>query len=153
MSAPTSELPASDLELTSTRWINTPRASVWEHHVDPTKLAQWWGPAGFTNTFETYDLRPGGLWRLSMHAPDGAVYRMEKRFVEVAAPERIVHDHLDPSHAFRMTVALTEEAGGTRVTWRMCFESAEEFARVKDFIAGANEQNFDRLESLLSTKP
>jgi uncharacterized protein YndB with AHSA1/START domain len=140
-------------EIVSTRRIRAPRSVVWDHHADPAKLAGWWGPAGFTNVFETFDLRPGGQWHLAMHGPDGAVYRMEKRFVEVVAPERIVHDHLDPQHAFRMTITLAEEADGTRITWRMRFASAEEFARVKDFIAAANEQNFDRLESLLFPNP
>ena len=144
---------SAELEIVSTRRVNAPRAAVWEHHADPAKLARWWGPTGFTNVFETYDLRPGGVWRLAMHGPDGAVYRMEKRFVEVIPPERLVHDHLDPIHGFRMTIILDEDAAGTRITWRMRFNSADEFARVKDFIAGANEQNFDRMEMLLAAKP
>lgn len=140
-------------EIVSTRRVNAPRASVWACHTNPVLLAQWWGPEGFTNEFETFDLHPGGVWRLVMRGPDGTAFRLEKRFVEVLPPERLVHDHLDPVHAFRMTVTLAEDAGGTQITWRMRFNSAEESARVKDFIAGANEQNFDRLETLLASHP
>lgn len=142
-----------DSEIVSTRRVNASRAAVWEHHTDPAKLTLWWGPTGFTNEFETFELRPGGAWRLVMRGPDGAAFRLEKRFVEVLPPERLVHDHLDPVHAFRMTVILADDAGGTRITWRMRFDSAEEFARVKDFITAANEQNFDRLETLLAAIP
>ncbi len=144
---------SAEPEIVSTRRMNAPRTTVWACHTDPARLALWWGPAGFTNEFETFELRPGGAWRLVMRGPDGAAFRLEKRFVEVLPPERLVHDHIDPVHAFRMTVALAEDAGGTRIPWRMRFDSAEEFARVKDFIAGANEQNFDRLETLLAAKP
>lgn len=39
--------------------------------------------------------------------------------------------------------------GGTRLTWRVRFDSAEEAARVRDPFLAANEQNLDRLEALL----
>jgi Activator of Hsp90 ATPase homolog 1-like protein len=28
----------------------------------PERLAKWWGPAGFTNTFERCEFKPGGSW-------------------------------------------------------------------------------------------
>jgi uncharacterized protein YndB with AHSA1/START domain len=30
---------------------------------DPQRLARWWGPAGFTNTFNVFELRNGGRRR------------------------------------------------------------------------------------------
>jgi hypothetical protein len=33
----------------------------------------------------------------------------------------------------------------------MRFESADEFARIREFVVAANEQNFDRLAAHLST--
>ncbi|MGV8825206.1 hypothetical protein [Methylibium petroleiphilum] len=27
---------------------------------DPQRLARWWGPAGFTNSFQTFEFVPGG---------------------------------------------------------------------------------------------
>ena len=50
-----------------------------------------------------------------------------------------------------MTMTFAEEAGRTRLTWRMLFESAAELERVRAFIPAANEQNFDRLQALLAT--
>jgi uncharacterized protein YndB with AHSA1/START domain len=142
---------ASDQEIVSARLISAPRELVFRAFSDPEHLAQWWGPKGFTNTFHEFELRPGGPWRFVMHAPDGAQYRNESDFVEVVRPERIVFDHLEPVHQFRMTMTFEEEAGKTRLTWRMRFESAEEYARMKGFIPAANEENFDRLEAHLAT--
>jgi hypothetical protein len=47
-----------------------------------------------------------------------------------------------------MTFAAQD--GKTRVTWRMVFESATECAAMRNFIAAANEQNFDRLAAQLA---
>jgi uncharacterized protein YndB with AHSA1/START domain len=85
-----------------------------------------------------------------MHGPDGVDYPMEKEFIEVVPPERIVLRHEQVGHGFRMTLTFAEEAGRTRLTWRMRFDSAEEARAVRDRVAEANEQNFDRLEALLA---
>jgi hypothetical protein len=55
----------------------------------------------------------------------------------------------DPVHRFRMTISFEPRKPGTRLVWSMVFESATEFARVKDLIAASNEENFNRLEAQL----
>ena len=143
--------PDSDRTIVSTRVFNAPRERVFGAFSDPEQLKRWWGPTGFTNTFQEFDLRPGGAWRFVMHGPDGTDYPNAKEFVEVGAPARIVFDHLDPVHWFRMTMTFDAEAGKTRLTWRMVFQSPEAAAPVRDFIVRANEQNFDRLADHLAT--
>jgi uncharacterized protein YndB with AHSA1/START domain len=140
---------AADNEIVSTRLFDAPRETVFAAFSDPSRLARWWGPKGFANTFHEFDPRPGGAWRFVMHGPDGTDYPTAKRFVEVAAPQRAVFDHLGGSHRFRMTMTFANEAGKTRLTWLMAFESAQEAARVRAFVAEANEQNFDRLQAML----
>jgi uncharacterized protein YndB with AHSA1/START domain len=135
----------------STRVLGAPRDVVFEAFSDPDRLVQWWGPAGFTNTFSEFDLRPGGAWRFVMHGPDGTVYELAKDFVEVVRPERIVLQHLQPMHRFRMTMIFTERPRGTELTWRMLFEATEDARALERFIVEANEQNFDRLERYLET--
>lgn len=137
-------------EILSARLFHAPRETLWEAFADPARLAQWWGPAEFTNEFHEFDFRPGGSWRLTMRAPDSAAYSMKKVFVEIVARERIVHDHIDPVHGFRMSVYFRDISGNTELTWRMLFDSAEEAERVRSFILQANEQNFDRLADYLS---
>lgn len=58
--------------VTNTRVFEVPRERLFEAIAEPSQPSQWWGPNGFTNTFHEYDFRPGGLWHLTMHAPEGA---------------------------------------------------------------------------------
>jgi uncharacterized protein YndB with AHSA1/START domain len=140
----------ADREIVSTRVFDAPRERVFRAFSDPRVLARWWGPDGFTSTFQEFDFRPGGAWRFVMHGPDGADYRNESAFIEVVSPERIVLEHLRPMHRFLMTMTFADEAGKTRLTWRMEFESVAELNRVRAFIPVANEQNFDRLQAQLA---
>jgi uncharacterized protein YndB with AHSA1/START domain len=140
---------SSNLEIVCTRVIDAPRERVFEAFADPKHLAQWWGPEGFTNTVQEFDFRPGGTWRIVMHGPDGVDYDNVSEFIEVVKPERIVYQHLGPVHPFLMTMIYEEHSGKTKLTWRMRHESAAQYAKLKDFLAKANEQNFDRLEAEL----
>lgn len=112
-------------------------------------LAQWWGPAGFTNTFHEFDLRAGAPWLYTMHAPNGAAYPNESVVVEVTKPERIVIEHVSGPR-FRLTLTLAPEAGKTRLTWRQRFPTAAECDKIRAIAVPANEQNLDRLEAQLA---
>lgn len=136
-------------EIISSRVFKAPRERVFRMFRDPARLARWWGPKGFTNTFHHFDLRPGGTWRFVMHGPDGKDYENEKHFIEVVEPERVVFDHPGPMHVFRMTMEFREAAAGTELVWKMAFQSDGKNPNLKAFIAKANEENFDRLEHCL----
>jgi uncharacterized protein YndB with AHSA1/START domain len=135
----------SEREVGTSRRFGTSRERVFEAWSDSAQLQRWWGPAGFTNTFELFDFRPGGAWRILMRGPDGATYLMDKLFSEIVYPERITIQHLDPAHRHQLLIRLDEDAGATLLTWRMQFESAAEYARVREVLLAANEQNLDRL--------
>jgi uncharacterized protein YndB with AHSA1/START domain len=137
--------PVSDREIVSTRVIDAPRERVFRAWTDPVHLARWWGPKGFTNTFEVFDLRPGGEWRFVMHGPDGVDYRNESVFVEIVEPERVVFRH-ETGPIFQMTISFVEEAGKTRITFQQLFDTAAACEKVKVYAVDANEENFDRLE-------
>jgi uncharacterized protein YndB with AHSA1/START domain len=139
----------ADREIVTTRVMDAPRELVFKAWTDPDHLAHWWGPKGFTNTFHEFDLKPGGVWRFVMHGPDGGGYQNESVFVEVVKPERIVFHHVS-APKFQVTVILAEQAGKTKLTWRMLFESVAECDKVKRFAVAANEQNLDRLEGQLA---
>jgi uncharacterized protein YndB with AHSA1/START domain len=146
--SPKSPAPSSSggIEIVTTRVFTAPRAAVFAAFADPERLARWWGPNGFRNTMHEFDLRPGGSWRFTMHGPDGQDYPNESRFVTVIPEEKIVFEHLQPMHWFRMEMTYEDAgAGQARLTWRMTFERTEENEKLRAFIAQANEQNFDRL--------
>jgi uncharacterized protein YndB with AHSA1/START domain len=76
--------------LTLTRLYNAPRERVWKAWTDPEQLAQWWGPDGFTTPRCELDVRPAGMLRIDMRAPDGNVLPLTGVYREVVAPERLV---------------------------------------------------------------
>lgn len=118
----------------------------------PERLARWWGPAGFTNTFKICDVRKGGRWSFIMHGPDGLSYPNESVFAEVDAPRRISVQHISEPK-FRLTIDLAASGSGTLVSWAQAFESAETAARVESIVVPANEQNLDRLTVEVLGKP
>jgi uncharacterized protein YndB with AHSA1/START domain len=143
---------SSDREIVTTRVFDTPRERLFQAWTDPDQIVHWWGPKGFTNTIQEFDLRPGGFWRLVMRGPNGVEHPNESVFVEIVEPERLVFRHLDPVHEFLVTVTFEDLGGRTRLTWSMLFESAAEYDRVKKFVVEANEQNLDRLETHLANR-
>jgi uncharacterized protein YndB with AHSA1/START domain len=140
---------ANPREIVSARVIDAPRQKVFRAFADPTHLAHWWGPSGFTNTFEEFDFRPGGTWRFTMHGPDGTDYPNRSVFLDIQEPASIVLEHESPP-TFRMTITLADEGGKTRIGWRMLFESAALRDQLAPVCVPANEQNFDRLQAELA---
>jgi uncharacterized protein YndB with AHSA1/START domain len=137
-------------EIVSARLLDAPRARVFAAFSDARQLALWWGPTGFQNTISKFELRPGGAWRLVMHGPDGRAYHNASEFLEVVPEQKIVFQHLEPVHRFKMTMTFVELDARTLVIWRMQFESRDEAERVRAVVDQANEQNFDRLAAHLA---
>ena len=112
-------------------------------------LAAWWGPEGFTNTFDTFDFSVGGKWIFTMHGPDGKHYANTSFFERLEpASSRIVIRHDCPPF-FTLTVGLTPVAGGTHLTWDQAFDDAQTARAVSAVVGTANEQNLDRLTAVL----
>lgn len=129
----------------ASRKIAAPPSSVFAAFEDSARLAVWWGPAGFTNTFETYEFKPGGKWSFVMHGPDGKNFPNEIVVTEIEPPGRIVIDHVSqPRYLLTVTLEPTED-GGTRVGWNQEFENPEVGRRLEQILVPANEQVLDRL--------
>ncbi len=124
MSAPNAEI--ADREIVLERVFDAPRELVWRAFTQVEHLVHWWGPDGFRNTYYEYDLRPGGVAKFTMHAPDGTDYPNKFWFLEVVEPARIVFDHGDFERPwFRVTVTFEESGRGTRYRARMVFPTVE----------------------------
>jgi uncharacterized protein YndB with AHSA1/START domain len=139
-----------DCEIVSSRIVNFPRELVFAAWTDPNHLKNWWGPAGFTNTFNEFDLRPGGKWSFIMHGPERGNYHNECEFIKIEEPSLIAWQRL--SKPIFQVMATFEEISGsqTKIIFRMLFNSADECRKVKPFAVDKNEENFDRLESELA---
>ncbi len=139
---------ATERELATERVLPFSREQLLGVFTEPKRLARWWGPAGFTNEFDSCDPRPGGDWHFTMVGPDGARYVNQNRFVEVG-PERVVIQHVNDPH-FVLTVILEPTTGGTRLYWRQSFATVELRKALEGVCIPANEQNLDRLTAELS---
>lgn len=135
--------------IVNVRIFNAPPEIVFNAWADPEQLAQWWGPAGFSNTFHEFDFRPGGTWKFTMHAPNGSDFHNTSVFEEIVKPERIVFQHLLPVHKFRLTATFENVDGKTKLTFHQLFETVEECERIRPYVTEANEQNLDRLQRVI----
>lgn len=140
---------SDDRTIINRRIVPHTREQIFKAWTDPDLLAQWWGPKGFTNTFHTFELKPGGKWHFTMHGPDGVDYENLCVFEEIAAPERVVLDHIETVHRFLVSGTFTTVKNGTEIEFRQVFASADECNRIRSFVTAANEQNLDRLEAVL----
>ena len=130
------------------RILSASSREVFAAFEQPELLAQWWGPKGFTNTFQRFEFKPGGQWDFVMHAPNGANFTNKSIFREIQQDSRIVIEHVVQPW-FKLTVTLTPREAGTHLTWHQEFESPEVAARMRPLSDTANEQVLDRLEAVL----
>jgi len=137
-------------ELLLTRRLKAPVSLVWEVWSDPKHIAQWWGPEGFTNTIHAMDFKPGGVWNLTMHGPDGTDYKNRSVFREIVPFKKIVYMH-ETGPKFLATIRFEEMGEETQLTWHMLFETEEEFIQtVKTFKADVGlRQNIEKLSDYL----
>jgi uncharacterized protein YndB with AHSA1/START domain len=130
------------------RMLPYPPSAIFAAFARPEVLARWWGPAGFTNTFEVFEFTPGGRWKYDMHGPKGARYPNESVFVELDAPSKVVIHHVAKPR-YLLTVTMEPRDGGTAVTWNQEFEESAVAARIRHIVTPANEENLDKLTVVL----
>lgn len=138
------------------RELDAPRELVWKVWTDPDEVTKWWGPQLFSTPREKieFDLRPGGVCRLTMVGPGGEEYPSDGHFGVVEAPERLSfgeestdHPMIDSSETTVEFVELGEGRTKVVITSRMiCAEELIEMAQ-----SGWNSQ-LDKLDTLLSAR-
>jgi uncharacterized protein YndB with AHSA1/START domain len=133
-------------EIVSIRNFDAPRELVYKAWADPTHLKNWWGPKGFTSTFNIFDFCVGGRWSFIMHGPDKGNYPNECEFIKIEVPSLIAWKRHSKPH-FQVLATFDEiTENETQVVFKMLFNSPEECNKLKPFVVDKNEENFDRLE-------
>jgi uncharacterized protein YndB with AHSA1/START domain len=144
------------LEVSLTRRIAAPPEVVFAAWTDPKHLAEWWGPKGFTNPVCEADARVGGVIRIDMRGPDGVVYPMTGRFLQIDRPHRLVFtaspidEHGEPVMEVLNTVTFAKIDRGTEVSLIARVTSTTPDA--PRFLSGMSQgwsQSLDRLISFL----
>jgi uncharacterized protein YndB with AHSA1/START domain len=115
---------------TASRIIAAPLVDTFAALIDREALAAWLPPDGMTATFERFDPRPGGSYRLVLTYADASgspgkatadADVVEARYIDIVPDVRVVQavDFVsdDPAVAGTMTMtwAVTAVDGGTRV--------------------------------------
>lgn len=139
----------AECEIVTTRIFSSPRHLVYKAWSDPKHLKNWWGPKGFTNTFNTFDFRVGGRWSFVMHGPEKGNYANEAVFIAINEPELLAWDR-ESKPLFQVEVRFEEiNESQTKVVFKQKFESADECAKLRKYVPEKNEENMDKLEAEL----
>lgn len=136
---------------TTSRTFAASPAQVFAAFADPARLARWWGPDEFRNSFEKFDFTPGGDWRFIMHGPNGASYPNEAIFVTIEPDRSIVISYTSQPH-FQLTMNLQGTGSGTLVMWEQVFASAKIATAIAHIVTPANEQNLNRWQAEVAAK-
>jgi uncharacterized protein YndB with AHSA1/START domain len=105
-----------------TRVFDAPRDRVWREWTEPEAFADWFGGRGSEVPLSsvTMDVRPGGLWRLTMFAaPDRREIRWKGEFLEIEEPERLVFTVSDrPDEVYEVVTVVLVDLGDGRTEMR-----------------------------------
>jgi uncharacterized protein YndB with AHSA1/START domain len=117
----------------TSRVVAAPPERVFSALIDPDSLTAWLPPEGMSGSFERFDPRPGGSYRLVLTYTDKSTAAgkatsdkdvVEARFVEIVPGVRVVQavdfESDDPAYAGTMTMTweVAPVAAGTRVDIR-----------------------------------
>lgn len=81
------ESDTSNREIVNSRYFPHPLQRVFGAFAAPDVLARWWGPKGFTNTFHTFEFKPGGRWNSTMHSAEGRDFENESVFTAIQSKQ------------------------------------------------------------------
>lgn len=116
-----------------------PVERLWSAFADPRQLERFWGPPGYPATFDSYDLRPGGIAHYWMTSPEGARFYGRWEFAAVEEPSRIVvlDSFADAEGAIdrsvptgRMELTFESTTSGSRFTALSIFETTEALEQI-----------------------
>ena len=114
---------ATEAVIVMSRMFDAPREVVWAAFTDPKHVVNWYGGHGFSNPVCEMDVRPGGLWRHVMRAPNGTEYAFDFIYLEVVEPERLVWQNADHGKCKdgppTSVVTVTLGDLGAQTRWRM----------------------------------
>jgi uncharacterized protein YndB with AHSA1/START domain len=136
-------------EICNSRLINSSPEKIFLAFFESKHLQNWWGPKGFSNTFKEFNFSNDGVWDFIMHGPDGRDYKNKSIFLEIIRPKKIVIEHITTPH-FILTVTLDAEDDKTSVGWSALFKTIKLRNNIAKYAMKANEENFDRLEKVIT---
>jgi uncharacterized protein YndB with AHSA1/START domain len=133
------------------RLVGAPIDLVFEMFTDARHLDAWWGPDGFRNETHEMEFSVGGLWRYTMHGPDGKDWPNWIRYQEITPPTRIAYEHggeMGKAAHFHGVITLEPEGDQSRVTLTLIFATPEaRDATLKFGVVEGGKQTLARLDA------
>lgn len=143
----------SETELLMEREFDAPRELVFDAHLNPEAIPQWWGWRESTTEVVEMDLRVGGKWRFISRSKDGQEIVFFGEYREITPPEKFIYTFGfegmpgEPGEEVYTFVDLGNGRTLLRVLSKIT--SSEEFdVGMED---GANE-SYDKLDEYLAGK-
>jgi uncharacterized protein YndB with AHSA1/START domain len=134
-------MPANESELTISRFINAPPATVWKAWSTPEHLAKWWIPAPIECQVVKLDLRPGGGFETRMRQGGGSFQpHVDGCFLEIVPEARLIFTTVltegwhpaEPWLALTAIISFDAEGSGTRYASRVLHKSAADAQKHDD---------------------
>jgi uncharacterized protein YndB with AHSA1/START domain len=146
--------PSGELTLELERVLPVDPSVLFAAFSEPSALAKWWGPHGFTIPNVDFDPRVGASYRIEMQPPEGDSFYLGGEFREVDAPEHLAFtfawEDPDPDDIENLVDLWLRGLGGsTEFTFTQGpFKTEARRALHRDGWTGS----FDKLERLLSAR-
>lgn len=141
-------------DIVSSVVLDAPRDLVFRAYTDPKLFARWWGPRGYENKIEKFDIRQGGEWRVVQKNPDGAEFAFRGVTHDVTAPERICQTFEFegvPGHVALQTATFEPVGNKTRVVAQIVFQSVmDRDGMVASGMKRGADESMERLSELLT---
>ena len=128
-------------ELTISRLINAPPATVWKAWSEASHLEKWWIPAPIECKVVKLDLRPGGGFETLMREGGGEfVPHVEGCFLDVVEQQRLVFttvlkegwQPVEPWLALTAIIEFQAEGSATRYSARVLHKNAADSRKHDD---------------------
>jgi uncharacterized protein YndB with AHSA1/START domain len=71
------------------RRLAAPWQVVFRQWIEPSEVAAWFGPMGYSVTAHLIEPEPGGSWRVTLRSPAGEDFVVVGRYLEVDPPGRL----------------------------------------------------------------
>ena len=121
---------SSNLVLALSRTFDAPRSLVFEAWTKAEHIARWFAPRPLTTKACEVDFRPGGVFCLTMRAPDGVEYPFEGSFREIVDGERIVFVGLVHGDNWtETTITFSDDGARTKVDVRQTYSHESDATR------------------------
>ncbi len=144
-------------ELTITRIVDAPRMLVFQAWTEPSQMAQWWGPHGFSNPVCELDVKPGGVLAYRHAIARRLEYPCNGNYLEIVRPERLVFTSRATDEAGRVildgltTVTFTEYGGKTQlVLWTRMAALARHAVSMLEGMQAGWTQSLERLDATMA---